>query len=129
VGEIALDLLLLQEIKNLNKEVIVTGSRGAITSDVTLEDLEEVGMKEVADKIIPSGPDTLGISFEEMSLELKQALMEVDLVIAKGQANFYAFSENRSKIRGAVASLFTSKCDVVSRLFDRTGKINIVKLL
>ncbi|MBU4361716.1 hypothetical protein KJ813_03510 [bacterium] len=48
-----------------------------------IEDGETVGLQGAASKIILAGPDTLGISLNEMSDQLKRELQTADLVIAK----------------------------------------------
>jgi len=102
---------------------------GPITSDATIEDGETVGLQEAASKIILAGPDTLGISLNEMSEQLKQELQTADLVIAKGQANYYALTEYKSKVPGEIACLFRTKCELVSNDLGETGKINLAILL
>ena len=129
VGEIAFDKLLIQELRRYGSSVISVLRGGPITSDATMEDGEEVGLQEAASEIILAGPDTLGISLNEMSDQLKRELQTADLIIAKGQANYYALTEYRSKIPGEIACLFRTKCELVSNDLGETGKINIATLL
>lgn len=129
VGEIAFDKLLIKELRRYGASVTSALRGGPITSDATMEDGETVGLQETASKIILAGPDTLGISLHEMSTELKEALQTADLIIAKGQANYYALTEYRSKVPGKIAFLFRTKCEIVSKDFGETGKINIAVLL
>ncbi len=114
VGEIALDKLLIQELRRHGCHVTSALRGGPITSDATMEDGRMIGLEAVADRLIVAGPDTLGISWEEASSELKQALQSASLIIAKGQANYYVFSEHRSKLPGEVFCLFTIKCQPVA---------------
>ena len=129
VGEIAFDKLLIKELRRYRASVISALRGGPITSDATMEDGETVGLKEAASKIILTGPDTLGISLSEMSTQLKQELQTADLVIAKGQANYYALTEYSSKVPGKIACLFRTKCEIVSNDLGETGKINVAILL
>ena len=129
VGEIAFDKLLIKELRRYGASVTSALRGGPITSDATMEDGETVGLQEAASKIILAGPDTLGISLNEMSDQLKQELQTADLVIAKGQANYYALTEYRSKVPGEIACLFRTKCEIVSNDLGETGKINIAILL
>jgi len=129
VGEIAFDKLLIQELRRYGSSVTSVLRGGPITSDATIEDGKTVGLQEAATKIILAGPDTLGISLDEMSEELKRGLQTADLVIAKGQANYYALSEYKSKVPGKIAFLFRTKCEIVSNDLGETGKINIATLL
>jgi len=129
VGEIAFDKLLIKELKRYGTSVTSALRGGPITSDATIEDGETVGLQEAASKIILAGPDTLGISLNEMSDQLKRELQTADLVIAKGQVNYYALTEYRSKVPGEIACLFRTKCEIVSNELGETGKINIAILL
>jgi uncharacterized protein with ATP-grasp and redox domains len=129
VGEIAFDKLLIKELRKYGASVTSALRGGPITSDATIEDGETVGLQEAASEIILAGPDTLGISLDEMSKELKRGLQTADLVIAKGQANYYALTEYRSKVPGKIACLFRTKCELVSNDLGETGKINVAILL
>jgi len=129
VGEIAFDKLLIQELRRYGASVISALRGGPITSDATIEDGETVGLQEAASEIILAGPDTLGISLNEMSDQLKRELQTADLVIAKGQANYYALTEYKSKVPGEIACLFRTKCEIVSNELGETGKINVAVLL
>lgn len=114
VGEIALDKLFIQELRRLGCHVTSALRGGPVTSDATMEDGRMVGLDTAVDRMIEAGPDTLGISWEEASPELKEAMQSASLIIAKGQANYYVFSEHRAKLRGEVFCLFTIKCQPVA---------------
>jgi damage-control phosphatase, subfamily I len=90
---------------------------GPITSDATWEDALAVGLDRDVDRMILAGPDTLGVSFAEMSADLRDAIASADLVITKGQANYYVFSAYRLQVPGPVFSLFTIKCEPVARVW------------
>ena len=129
VGEIAFDKLLIRELRRYGSSVTSVLRGGPITSDATMEDGETVDLQEAASEIILAGTDTLGISLNEMSDQLKRELQTADLVIAKGQANYYALTEYRSKVPGKIACLFRTKCEIVSNDLGETGKINVAILL
>lgn len=129
VGELAFDKVLIKQLREFGAEVILPLRGGPITSDATMEDGEVIGISEVASRVFLAGPDTLGISWKEKSSELDEALQWAELVITKGQANFYVMYSYRDSIPGRIATLFTSKCDVVSSLFGLKSKVNIISLL
>jgi len=129
VGEISFDKLLIKELRGYGASVTSALRGGPITSDATIEDGETVSLQDAASKIILAGPDTLGISLNEMSDQLKQELQTADLVIAKGQANYYALTEYRPEVPGTVACLFRTKCELVTNELGETGKINVAILL
>ena len=114
VGEIALDKLFIQELRRLGCHVTSALRGGPITSDATMEDGRMVGLDAAVDRLIVAGPDTLGISWEEASPELQEAMRNARLIIAKGQANYYVFSEHRAELPGEVFCLFTIKCQPVA---------------
>jgi len=89
----------------------------------------EVALRDYLEEEDEKSPDTLGISLEEMSDELRENLQTADIVIAKGQANYYALSEYRPKARGKIACLFKTKCDYVSNIFGKNGKVNLAVIL
>lgn len=129
VGEIALDKLLTEELKRYADLVISVLQAGPITSDATLEDGKKVGLQKVVSQVILTGSDTLGISLQEMSDELREHLQTADMVIAKGQANYYALSEYKPRVKGKIVCLFRTKCDLVSNVFGRTGKISLAVII
>jgi damage-control phosphatase, subfamily I len=114
VGEIALDRLLIQELRRLGCHVTSALRGGPITSDATLEDGRTVGLDTAVDRLILAGPDTLGISWEEASTELRDAMRTARLIITKGQANYYVFSEHKAELAAEVFCLFTIKCQPVA---------------
>ncbi len=114
VGEIALDALLIREIRRHGCRVTSALRGGPITSDATMADGLAVGLDRAADRLIQAGSDTLGISWDEASPELRAALRAAPLVIAKGQANYYVFSEHRAELAAEVFCLFTIKCQPVA---------------
>jgi uncharacterized protein with ATP-grasp and redox domains len=129
VGEIAFDRLLIQDLRNRGWFVTSALRGGPITSDATLEDGAYVKMEDYADLIICAGPDTLGISWEEKSPELNEALHTADLIISKGQANFYLFSDYQKELKKPVMCLLTTKCLYVSSFFKKTNLISVAHFI
>jgi uncharacterized protein with ATP-grasp and redox domains len=114
VGEIALDTLLVSELLRHGCSVTVAVKGGPITSDAILEDAQCVGMDKLA-PVILSGPDTLGLSLDEMSVAVGEELRKADLVLSKGQANYYACSELVREIPADIFCLLRTKCSVAAR--------------
>ncbi len=130
VGEIALDALLVAELQRYGCRVTVAVKGGPITSDATLTDARTVGLDGQAPLIL-TGPDTLGMPLgNEMSADLKAALGRVGLVIAKGQANYYALSELASELPGHCVCLLRTKCaQAASALGLSAPRANVAALL
>lgn len=127
VGEIAFDALLIEELQRY-AEVVAAVRGGPITSDAVLEDALYVGLDRLAPLVV-AGPDTLGISSDEMSDELRAEMAQADLIVTKGQANYYVIaSEYQRPPEQQVACLLSTKCDLISRDFGLTGKLNVATL-
>ena len=126
-GEIALDKLLVQELKNLGAHVTVAVKAGPILNDATLEDAKIVGMDKVADVVMSTGSDSVGLFPEECSEEFLELYRSVDFVVAKGMGHAETLTELELPVLHAL--LLRSKCCTVANHFNvDTGK-NIAKLL
>jgi uncharacterized protein with ATP-grasp and redox domains len=126
-GEIALDTLLVQELKNFGAHVTVAVKDGPILNDATLEDAKIVGMTKVADEVISTGSDAVGLFPNECSDEFLNVYNFVDLVVAKGMGHAETLTELELPVPHAL--LLRTKCSTVANHFNvGTGK-NIAKLL
>ena len=81
------------------------------------------------DKLILAGPDTLGVSFAEMSQDLRKPLGMADLLITMGQANYYVFSAYRAQVARHVFGLFTITCEPVVRVWSVPSRSMIAAFL
>lgn len=129
VGEIAVDRLLIEEFQRLGPTIVAAVRGGPLTSDATKDDAIAVGFDPSKIQLIATGPDTLGITFNEMSEEFRKEAAQADLVVGKGQANFYAFCQYRNFFQGNVVSLFRTKCNVINRLFGKDVNINVAVIV
>lgn len=129
VGEIALDGLFIRELRHRGAYVTSAVRGGPITSDATWDDALAVGLPDDVDNMILAGPDTLGVSFKEMSPALRSALATADLVVTKGQANYYVFSAHRSQVPGQIFALFTIKCEPVAQVWGVQPRSMIASFL
>jgi uncharacterized protein with ATP-grasp and redox domains len=126
-GEIALDTLLVQELRNLGAHVTVGVKDGPVLNDATLEDAETVGMDQVADEVMSTGSDSVGLFPEEFSEEFLKFYNSADLVVAKGMGHAETLTELELPVPHAL--LLRTKCSTVANHFNvGTGK-NIAKLL
>jgi uncharacterized protein with ATP-grasp and redox domains len=92
-GEIVLDMLLIQEIRNLGVKVSAVVKGGPILNDATRVDAEEVGLHECADEVLDTGAPAIGVNFEMDSEDFLQTLNDAELIIAKGMGNFESMTE------------------------------------
>jgi uncharacterized protein with ATP-grasp and redox domains len=126
-GEIAFDTLLVKELKNIGAYVTVAVKEGPILNDALLEDAKIVGMDNVADRLISTGSDSVGLFLEDCSKEFLELYHSVDFVVAKGMG--YAETLTELVLSVPHALLLRSKCSTVASHFGvATGK-NIAKLL
>jgi len=110
-GEIVFDKVLIEEIHKVGDyQVIFVVRGGPCINDALREDAEEVGMDEVA-KVIDTGSDGIGIPWKEVSEEFREAFLEADLRISKGQGNFETLNGRPEPIY----FVLKAKCEAVAR--------------
>jgi uncharacterized protein with ATP-grasp and redox domains len=126
-GEIALDKLLVQELKNLGAHVTVGVKASPILNDALLEDAKAVGMDKVADRVMSTGSDFVGLFPDECSEEFLELYHSVDFVVAKGMGHAETLTELELRVPHAL--LLRSKCSTVAKHFDVPIGKNIAKLL
>ncbi len=112
-GEIAFDLLLVQQLKHRYPRLeILYCVRGENTlNDATREDAAYVGMDRLA-IILDNGSNISGTEPAYIGSELTSAMQRADLLISKGSGNF----ESLAGCGLNVYYLFMCKCRRVSRL-------------
>ena len=88
-GEIVLDKVFIRHIKaaypKLQVTVVVRGKN--VINDATMEDAKEVGLTDIV-LCIGNGNGAPGTVMKSLSEEARQAIIEADVVISKGQGNF-----------------------------------------
>lgn len=130
VGEIALDTMMVRNLQRHGCYVVCAVKGGPITSDAIMSDAIATGMDKVADEMILTGPDTLGLGIDEMSDAVKAELGRVGLVLSKGQANYYACSELIKTMDVAFFCLLRTKClPAASGLGLKVPRANVAALL
>lgn len=112
-GEIAFDILLAEQLKNLGVMVTYVVKDRPILNDATREDAERVGMAEVA-SVMTNGSGFLGTVLKDCSEEFKKAFAKADLVISKGQANYESLESTR-EAGSKTYFLLRAKCEVVAK--------------
>ena len=107
-GEIAFDLLLVEQLSRLGIKIIYAVKDQPILNDATMEDALQVGMQKVA-QLITNGNDYVGTILDQCSLEFCQAMIEADVIISKGQANFESL-ESTNEAGKKTFFLLRAKC-------------------
>lgn len=91
-GEALLDLETVRALNGMGLEVYVMAKSGAYQNDVTVTEAEDLGFSDYA-RVVGTGSDCAGPLPGELSEEAMELLSTVDVILAKGMANFEAFKE------------------------------------
>lgn len=126
-GEIVFDKLLVRELQKAGARVTVAVKANPILNDATMEDAKYVGMHKVADDLITTGTDTVGLIPTEVSTEFLNHYNSVDLVVAKGMG--YAETIPELQLRSPHALLLRTKCSTVAHFFGVPLGKNVAKLM
>lgn len=126
-GEIVFDTLLVEQLKNMGLAVIIAVKGGPVINDAILEDAEASGMCKIADKVITTGTDSVGLAMKEVSPEFLEAYNSVDMIFAKGMG--YAETLTEYKLNKSHLLLFRTKCNPVANFFGMPREKNIAKLM
>ncbi|HYB68313.1 MAG TPA: ARMT1-like domain-containing protein [Candidatus Acidoferrales bacterium] len=126
-GEIVFDTLLVEQLKNMGLTVTVAVKGVPVINDATLEDAEASGMSKVADSVITTGTDSVGLALKEVSAEFISAYDSVDVVFAKGMG--YAETLTECKLKKPHFLLFRAKCTPVADFFGVAREKNVAKLM
>lgn len=118
-GEIVCDTLLVEHLANkLGKDLLVAVRGVPILNDATMEDAQYCGMSKLV-PVISNGNDGLGTFLFECSDEFLRSFVGVDLVIAKGLANYETLVENSTRWQPKqIAFLFKAKCPFIAKFTE-----------
>ncbi|HJJ71175.1 MAG TPA: ARMT1-like domain-containing protein, partial [Methanocorpusculum sp.] len=121
-GEVIFDMLFIEELKKSGSHVTVVVKDRPMLNDVTLKEAYEIGLENVADAVYTGGGGALlGTHPQAFSDDVKAAVSNATLLIAKGLANYESMTEY--KWDKPVAYLMMIKCDAVGRdLSEYSGR-------
>ncbi|MEM2967937.1 MAG: ARMT1-like domain-containing protein [Candidatus Bathyarchaeia archaeon] len=126
-GEIVFDTLLVEQLKNMGLKVTYVVKGGPVINDATLDDVEISGMNKIADNILTTGTDAVGLLKKEVAPEFLKVYDEAELVFAKGMG--YAETLTEYKLTKPHLLLFRTKCNPVANYFCASRDKNIAKLM
>ncbi|MFO7968109.1 MAG: ARMT1-like domain-containing protein [Archaeoglobaceae archaeon] len=109
-GEIIVDSLFLEKIKEISHDLTVVVRGKPILSDATIEDARMAGIDKLADNLLTNGGGAIGIIEGELPPDTMGKINNADIIIAKGMANYECLSESPLP----VAFLLTAKCKPVA---------------
>jgi len=127
-GEIVIDSLFVEEIRKVGPSVVVAVKSGPVLNDATMNDALIAKIPEVADKVITTGTDSVGLILSESSEELKGQFSESDLVISKGMGSYETINEERIADGKCIAFLLRAKCSAVADDLGVKKGSNVAKL-
>ena len=99
-GEVIFDIAFVQDLIGCGHRITVVGKADNASNDATLADLHEIvnypqfrelqsAIRDGIVKLMSSGAKTIGTNLYQGTPEFFNALLEADLVISKGQGNFF----------------------------------------
>ncbi len=125
-GEVLFDMRFIQKLKEAGSSVTVVVKEGPMLNDVTIKEAEEVGLFQVADAVyFGGGGQQLGTHPQFFPQEVKDALADATLIIAKGLANYESMTEY--EFGKPIAYLMMIKCDAVGRHISETSGHTVKK--
>jgi hypothetical protein len=99
-GEVIFDIAFIQDLTERGHCITIVGKVDNASNDATLADLQEIislpqfrelqtAVQDGVVKLMSSGAQTIGTNLYQGTPEFFNALLEADLVISKGQGNFF----------------------------------------
>ena len=124
-GEVVFDLLLLEELRSRGCHVTLVVKGDPILTDATREDVAQLGLEDAVDQVVDTGPLAVGVDLSTVPESTRAAILDADLVVSKGMANFESLSD--SDVR-PIAYLLRTKCDPVASSIEEKKDLNVLKL-
>ena len=115
-GEIVTDKLLVSVLRSINPQLFVTVIvRGKpVLNDATMEDALQIGMSDVAQRVIGNGAGMPGNVIGAISSEAMDEIRKADVLVSKGQGNY----EGLSGCGLNIFYLFLCKCEAFIQRFN-----------
>jgi uncharacterized protein with ATP-grasp and redox domains len=98
-----------------------------VINDATMEDVSFSGMDKIADAVITTGADAVGLQLKLVSPEFLKVYEAAQLVFAKGMG--YAETLTEYKLTKPHFLMFRTKCQPVANYFSAPRGKNIAKLM
>jgi uncharacterized protein with ATP-grasp and redox domains len=124
-GEIYFDELLIEQLKLLGAKVTLVVRGDYILTDVTMEDVQRMGLDKKVARVLTTGSNAVGVSLAEAPAELLEALRNSNLIISKGMANYEALSDEGFR---PMAYLLRAKCEAVAASIGASKGMNVARL-
>jgi hypothetical protein len=108
-GECVFDMLLIEVLIDMGKDVTAVVKGGPVINDATMDDARQVGLTELC-AVVDNGSDAVGTIFSLCRADFKDFFDSFPMIISKGQGNF----ETLQKVDKNIFFLFQAKCDVIA---------------
>jgi uncharacterized protein with ATP-grasp and redox domains len=128
-GEIVFDKLLIRYLKAQGAYITLAAKETPILNDATLEDARALGLDRIVDRITTTGGGSraeIGFNPELIPDDLKEAIENCTIIIAKGMANFESIMEIDNL--PPVAYLLAAKCGPVAHELGVPVGVKVAKL-
>lgn len=114
-GEIVLDKLLIQELQSRYPHIVirVMVRGGEVINDATMVDVKQIKLNELVN-CVDSGVPLAGCDLRHISEDARKEILNADIILAKGQANFESLYGNKLPIY----YLFLCKCEQFTQRFQ-----------
>ncbi len=126
-GEIVFDMLLVEQLKNMGLNVTYVVKEAPVINDATMEDVAFSGMDKLADEVITTGADAVGLQLKLVSPEFMKVYDEAKLIFAKGMG--YAETLTEYALKKPHFLMFRTKCTPVANYFCVPRHKNVAKLM
>jgi uncharacterized protein with ATP-grasp and redox domains len=126
-GEIVFDTLLVEQLKNMGLKVTYVVKGAPVINDATMEDAEICNMDKLADEVITTGADAVGLQKKEVSADFLKVYDAAELVFAKGMG--YAETLTEYNLTKPHLLMFRTKCVPVANYFCVPRDKNVAKLM
>jgi hypothetical protein len=126
-GEIVFDTILVEQLKNMGVHVTYVVKSAPVINDATMEDVEFSGMDKLADVILTTGADAVGLQLKLISPEFLKVYDQAKLVFTKGMG--YAETLTEYALKKPHFLMFRTKCTPVANYFCVPRHKNIAKLM
>jgi uncharacterized protein with ATP-grasp and redox domains len=126
-GEIVFDMILVEQLKNMGVQVTYVVKAAPVINDATMDDVAFSGMDKLADDVITTGADAVGLQIKLVSHEFLKVYDAAKLVFAKGMG--YAETLTEYQLKKPHFLMFRTKCTPVANYFNAPRHKNIAKLM
>jgi damage-control phosphatase, subfamily I len=130
-GEIYFDGVLIETIKSLfpNIHVTVAVKPSPIINDAMMADAKAANLEKIADRVMTTGINSIGLFLEQTSLEFKKVWDNADLIIKKGMGHFETSDILSETNPCPILYIFRVKCTTVAEVIGAKHNQNVAKLV